>query len=280
LGAREQLAVIGDPISHSLSPVMQSAALQSAGLDWSYGAQRVTPDDLPAAVRHLHDGGFRGFNVTIPHKESVRPLLHHEDDSAIRVGAVNTVARVDGQFVGFNTDVAGFTAALLALHPDPRLPAVVFGTGGSARAVCVAFSDLRINVTVVSRDPERARILADTVGSGSRALTYDDSELIQVLAFAGIVINATPLGMAHLADLSPVPVDATLRADAVVMDLVYGRETPLVRLARRREHRVADGIGMLVEQGALAFGLWTGMKADKDAMRHACVDALLERTTC
>lgn len=276
----ERLAVIGDPIAHSLSPAMQTAALRRAGLAWSYTAERVPALALSRTVARLRDEGFRGFNVTIPHKAAIRPLLDREDPLATRVGAVNTVVREGGELIGYNTDVDGFAAALHRLDPPPGTPAVVFGAGGAARAVLLALMQSGMWPTVVGRDLDRARSAARVAGAATRAMTYDDPALAGVLAAAGAVVNATPLGMGRLAGRSPLPPGAALAGGCVAIDLVYGGETAFVRQARARGLRVTDGLQMLIEQGALAFTLWTGLEADRDEMRRACLRVIQDRAAC
>ena len=273
----ERLAVIGDPVDHSLSPAMQGAALAAAGLPWTYGAKRVAPADLAEEVGRLR-ATMRGFNITIPHKVAIRNHVDEIAPSAARVGAVNTVVRSGRRLIGHNTDLAGFTAALIALEPAPSGTAVLFGAGGAARAVALALADRDLPLVIVNRSLDRALGLAHSV-PGARALRLDDREVRQCLGTAGVVVNATSLGL-RAADPSPLPPGARLRPDGVVMDLVYGHRTAFLRTAHRCGCRATDGVEMLVRQGAESFRLWTGIDPDLDVMRAACRRQLEEARAC
>lgn len=273
-----RLAVIGDPISHSLSPAMHNAALRAAGIGGSYQAVHVSSPELEAQVHVLRDQGYRGFNVTIPHKERIAACLDQIDASA-RIGAVNTVVNQQGVLIGYNTDIAGFSRALRQLLPDPSgLRAVVLGAGGSALAVVHALQLERVTVTVVNRSVARSEYLASRL-SGPIAVRRSDAEAADAIGRADLLVNATPLGMDNLAALSPLPTGSQLSAHTAVFDLVYGRTTPLLALAAATGCPTADGLEMLVQQGALSFQLWTGIVPDLTVMREACERAL-EVPTC
>jgi shikimate dehydrogenase len=274
---------------------MHTAAFRHAGIHATYDAVRVTPDDLSRWLER-EAGAYRGFNVTIPHKEAVAERVDAEAHAA-RLRAVNTVVCNAGRLHGYNTDYAGFERCVQALGVNVRGQSVVlFGAGGSARAVVRSLLDLGAYVTVVNRTRERADDLLasmDTLtvvqaggrsgrrhppvsaGEG-RAMTSGDPAVHESIAAAVLLVNTTSLGMSHLADLSPLPDGASLLHRPAVVDLVYGRETPLVRVAREAGCAVFDGIEMLVQQGALSFGFWTGIEPDLDVMRQAC-RAELER---
>jgi shikimate dehydrogenase len=275
--AEAHLAVIGDPVAHSLSPAMQGAALGAAGLRWTYEAVRVRPEALPAAVGRLQET-VRGFNVTVPHKIAIRDYLDEVAPNATRAGAVNTVVCDGGRLFGDNTDIPGFTAALLSVDPNPAGRAVLLGAGGAARAVVLALLDLGLPVTVANRTPARAQALAGCL-SGVEAIATDAPGLIDRLSEATIVVNATSLGL-HPDDPSPLPPGTHLRHGATAIDLVYGHETTFLREARRHGCRVSDGIEMLVRQGAESFRLWTGIAPDLEVMRAACRRRLEERDAC
>ena len=259
-----RLVLLGHPVSHSLSPAFQNAALQRAALPLRYELLDVAPQALDATLDGLIAQDAWG-NATIPHKERVAARCARVSALAERVGAVNTFWIDDGALVGDNTDVGGFRAQLANTAPDlDRAKTVtLLGAGGSAAAVLTAleqegFSDVR----VYSRTKARAVALCERF-TGARAA----SDAAASLRGASLVINATPIGL----DESSTPIDVeTLDASAVVLDLVVGRnETPLVRAARARGHRAADGLTMLIEQGALAFERWFGIAPDRDAMRQA-----------
>jgi shikimate dehydrogenase len=263
----ERLAVIGDPIAHSLSPAMQGAALLVAGLPWTYEAVWVPAHRLAEQILQFREEGYRGFNVTIPHKRDVLALMDQVTPDAAAVDAVNTVVLDRGRLLGYNTDVAGFLAALRTLAGDiaGRL-VVVFGAGGAARAAVRALLRSRASVSVVSRDVNRARLLVPA----EDAFASSDPLVLPRIQNADVLVNATPLGMKHLAGESPLSVSARLRPGAVVMDMVYGRCTPFLEQARSQGCIAGDGLEMLVQQGAESFRLWTGIDPDLNVMRAAC----------
>jgi len=278
LSAYNRLAVIGDPIAHSLSPAMHAAALQAAGIAGSYQAIHVASPELETQVRLLRDQGYRGFNVTVPHKERVVACLDQIDVSA-QIGAVNTIVNQQEVLIGYNTDIAGFSRALRSLLPDPTgLRAVVLGAGGSALAVVHALQLERATVTVVNRTVARAEYLASRV-SRRMIVLRSGLEAADAIKHADLLVNTTPLGMGDLAALSALPDGSRLSSHTAVFDLVYGRTTPLLAQAAAAGCATADGLEMLVQQGALSFQLWTGIAPDITVMRDACARAL-EVPTC
>ncbi|MCS7235064.1 MAG: shikimate dehydrogenase [Armatimonadota bacterium] len=272
------VALVGDPVAHSLSPRMQAAAFQARGLRWAYLALRVRSQDLREAVAGLRALGFAGANVTIPHKVAVCELVDELDPSARRCGAANTLVFDRGRrVVAFNTDVAGFARAL-AEHGVAAggVNAVVLGAGGAARAACAALGQLGSRrVTVMARRPQAAEALCAQMrgefpGTAFQALPFDPGALEAALRQAELVVNATPVGMHPHEQESPVPDAAWLRAGQVVFDMVYNPpRTRLVRMAEQAGARVVGGLSMLVHQGAAAFELWTGVEAPVEAMKQA-----------
>lgn len=269
IGANTRLlAVVGDPVAHSLSPAMHNAACRALGLDAVYVALRATAASLPAVLETLAGAGAAG-NVTIPHKEAVERAVARKTDTCQRVGACNTFWTEHGALVGDNTDVAGVGEALKALQAGAGRWLVV-GTGGSARAVAVAAADAGAALSVRSRRPEHAaRFTAWAGGLGLRVTAAS--------AGAGdvdVAINATPLG---LADGDPYPVDpAELKGVRVALDLVYAPgETRWVRALKARGVAARDGRDVLVAQGAAAFArFFPGVAAPVDVMRAAVERAL------
>jgi shikimate dehydrogenase len=277
----DRFAVIGDPIAHSLSPVMHMAALSDLGIAGSYEAIHVPPSQLAEVVESLRQGRYRGFNVTIPHKEHVGAFLDAIDPSARRIGAVNTVVNDGGQLTGYNTDAEGFTRALEHVAPDVRGgQAVVFGAGGSARAVIHALRAMRLNVTIVVRNPATAAPVALDYGGAIDIIPSHSPALASRVLGADLLINTTPLGMGHLADRSPLPNGLTPEPGTIAFDLVYGRLTPFLTQCREAGCDTLDGLEMLVYQGAASFKLWTGLAPDVDVMRDACLRALGEMAAC
>jgi shikimate dehydrogenase len=257
-----RLVLLGHPVSHSLSPTFQNAALRSAGIPLRYEALDVAPAALDAALDALAAGRGAG-NVTIPHKEAVALRCDRLSRLAQRVGAVNSFRFENGALVGDNTDVAGFEAAVLEALGE--LPAdaeiALLGAGGAAAAVLAAIERWRgAHVNLWNRTAPRAAALAARFGG----FVEVKEEIEDAVAGAQVVINATAVGLSG--DAHPAPL-AALGGDAAVIDLVYRRGgTPWVRVARARGMRATDGLPMLIEQGALAFESWFGVAPDRSAM--------------
>lgn len=262
-----RLVLLGHPVDHSLSPVFQNAALRAARIPLTYEALDVSPRELRVLLRQLKDHNAAG-NVTIPHKLSVHASCDELTDIAARVGAVNTFWFESGRLHGDNTDVGGFEAAAKALlGGDPvDSQVVVLGSGGAAAAVLAAIEQwTNARVAVVARHPERAAKLARRFRDVARV----EKSLDAALADATLVINTTPVGQQN--DETPTDI-AKIPKSAAVMDLVYRRGgTPWVKAARKRGNRAADGLPMLIEQGALSFKTWFAIEADREAMRQSLV---------
>jgi len=281
-GKTRLLAVIGAPIGHSLSPIIQNAALRAAGLDYVYAALPVRADALASAVRGLYDAGIAGFNVTIPFKTAIIPLMDALSEDARRIQAVNTVVVEDGRLVGHNTDVAGFLAGFaergIALTGKN---AVLIGAGGAARAALWGL--LRSGVSSVAigvRSVEKgAALAADFTTDGDvRAVSFDDAAWIAACSDADIVVQTTPLGMTpHTEEMPPVDA-AVINPSAVVYDLIYTpAETRFLREARAQGCETINGETMLVAQGAEAFHLWAGVRPDMELMKRTLREELSRR---
>ena len=259
-----RLVLLGHPVSHSLSPAFQNAALRRAALPVRYELLDVAPEALDATLDALIAEGAWG-NVTIPHKQHVASRCARVSPLATRVGAVNTFWLEDGALVGDNTDVEGFLALLDATAPsiDRAKPVAVLGAGGAAAAVLAALERRGfIDVRVSSRTAARAAALCERFAA-ARAMADGEASV----RGAALVVNATPAGL----DDKTLPIDiGVIDPSAVVLDLVVGHhETPLIREARARGHAAADGLTMLIEQGAVAFERWFGIAPDRDVMRQA-----------
>jgi shikimate dehydrogenase len=264
-------AVIGHPVAHSLSPAIHNAAFAACGLDWTYVAFDVAPGEADQAVAAMRALGLGGLSVTMPHKEDVARAVDRLSPAAAALGAANTVVPVDDGLLGDSTDGAGFVDALRLDHGyDPAgRRCVVIGAGGAARAVVLALAGAgAAAVAVVNRTPERGERAAALAGERGRVVAL--GEAAGEVAAADLVVNATPLGMAGVADDALAVDPAWLRAGQVVADLVYRpRRTLLLRAADERGAHVVDGLGMLVHQAAHQFRLWTGVEPPVDAMRDA-----------
>jgi len=275
-GKTRLIGLLGWPVGHSISPAMHNAAAAALGLDWAYVPLPVRPEALPSALGGLAALGFRGVNVTVPHKTAVLPYLDAVYPVAQAIGAANTIAIGDGQLTGFNTDWSGFLADLEENEVDVRgRDCVVLGAGGAARAVVYALARNGARVTILARREEQAEQLAGDLSEGAPVPVAAGSlaRVVEVVRAARrpLIVNATPLGMAGVgsAGLSPWP-DAPLPADAFVYDLLYNPPlTPLLRAARAAGCGHANGLGMLVNQAAEAFELWTSRRPDRAVMRRA-----------
>lgn len=271
--------VFGDPVKHSLSPAIHNAAFRHGSIDAVYLTWRSDAEHFAQTLATCVRAGVAGANVTVPHKQAAFLLADTLSDDAQLIGAVNTlVFHPDGTIHGDNTDVGGFGDDLDALI-DTSTPAqaVVFGTGGAARAVVVACGRRNMHLTVVGRNRERAKELAALgVRAGatdSKALTVGESA--SAVQDAAVLINATVLGLKG----EDVPdVFMQLSPDQLAYDLIYAPpETPFLRAAKARGARTQNGLPMLVNQAARAYTLFTGQAAPIDVMRAAVTDALGDR---
>lgn len=273
----KRFALIGDPVDQSLSPAMQNAALRAAGIAASYEGIRIGPEDLEDGMKWLCKEGFTGFNVTVPHKEAIVRHLAEIEPLASQIGAVNTVANLGERLVGFNTDSAGFTEAMRVCRVPVRgQSTLVLGAGGAARAVTHALLALNATVSVANRHPERAEELRQSFHGQIAALGLTDDSIPTLVRQSHLVVNATSMGMASWSEVSPLSSGIEFARDTVVVDLVYGRQTPLLTQAAQYGCRTFDGLEMLVQQGAGSFRIWTGFEPDVEVMRQACRSSLTD----
>ena len=263
-GKARLAAVIGWPVSHSLSPRLHGYWLQRYRIDGAYVPLAVAPEDLVAVLRDLPRMGFVGANVTLPHKESALAAVGEVEALAQRVGAVNTIVVTEERgLVGRNTDVYGFLENLKAGAPGWRAdrgPAVVIGAGGAARAVAVALAEAGApEVRIANRTAARAQELAAALGAA--ALPVPWQERAGALDGAALVVNATVLGMTGA---PPLDLDlGLLPREALVTDIVYSPlETPLLAAAAARGNAVVDGLGMLLHQARPGFAAWFGVEPE------------------
>ncbi|MFO7629498.1 MAG: shikimate dehydrogenase [Prochlorococcaceae cyanobacterium] len=287
-GATALVAVLGDPVRHSLSPAMHNAALAALGLDWVYLALPTPAEQLAGVLTALEAIDCRGLNVTLPHKQAAAELAAACSPLAERLGAVNTlVRRAEGGWLGSNTDVAGFLAPLTSQgRPWQGQQAVLLGCGGSARAVVAGLAELGLTrISVAARRPEPLAAFLEHCSPWApqlQALAWE--ALPAALAQADLLVNTTPVGMASAADPSaqqacPLGAEAlaALKPGSTVYDLIYTpRPTTLLRLASERQCQTLDGLEMLVQQGAAALRLWSGIEdLPIAAMRDAALAQLL-----
>jgi shikimate dehydrogenase len=255
------LGVCGWPVAHSRSPQMQNAALAAVGLDdWRYLRLPLPPELFAETVRALPAAGFRGVNVTIPHKLAALALADEETVAAQAIGAANTLTFENGRIHADNTDAPGLIAAIGERVAGRT--ALVLGAGGAGRAAVWALRTAGADVAVWNRTPERAEALA--AGLGVRAVATGGA--------ADIVVNCTSVGLEGGQDpFKALPIEADeLSAGSLVVDMVYrAGGTRLLEAARTRGARVIDGLEVLVAQGAASFERWTGLEAPREAMRGA-----------
>lgn len=270
LGLR--VALVGYPLSHSVSPAMHNAAFETLGLDWRYESMPIDPSRLGEAVARIRGDGYAGANVTVPHKEKIVPLLDGLTPVAHAIGAVNTLVKRDGKLIGHNTDAAGFLADLY--RHDVELShriVLILGAGGAARAVVAACSGMGAKMRVIARRREQAGALR-SIAPIETFDTFDWTALDFVQASDGcaLIVNTTPIGTSPEVEASPWPDGTPFPPEAFAYDLVYNpADTLFTQQARSGGLRAATGLGMLVEQGTLAFELWTGQTAPRDVMRRA-----------
>ena len=262
-GSAKLAGIVGWPVSHSRSPRLHGYWLRHHNLDGAYIPLPIRPEAFAQGLRMLAAFGFRGVNVTLPHKEAALAACDQVDDQARRLGAVNTIVMRDGRLEGSNTDAFGFLENLVQGAPDWRAhqaPAVVIGAGGAARAVIAALLDAAVpQIRLVNRTRSRAETVAQELGGALEVIDWADRA--GALSQAGLLVNASSLGMAGKPsldlDLSELP------REAIVNDIVYAPlETPLLAQAALRGHRTVDGLGMLLHQGRPGFEAWFGVKPD------------------
>jgi shikimate dehydrogenase len=262
-GATRLAGIMGWPVTHSRSPLLHGFWLNETRVDGAYLPLPVKPEHIEQALRALPILGFRGCNLTIPHKQAALSVVDRVEPLARRIGAVNTiVVGADGSLEGRNTDAFGFRENLRESVPGWRPaagPAVILGAGGAARAVVAALSDAGVGeILIVNRTLARAEVLADDLSTPkTRISVHSWDEVSAVQRDAGLLVNATSLGMAGepplTLDLSRLP------PSAPVVDIVYvPLETGLLATARRGGHPVVDGLGMLLHQGRPGFEAWFG----------------------
>ena len=281
-GTTKILGVIGFPVSHSLSPLMHNAAIATLGLDYTYVPLPIAVADLSTAIAGLRAiQSVQGFNLTIPHKIEVIPLLDEVTAIALAVGAVNTVKRVGDRWVGTNTDVAGFLEPLKQLNCDwTARPAIVLGIGGAAKAVVAACLELGCPIIhVVGRDPKKLKKFHGTMTSQLRDYNlrvHPWTSLPHLLEVAGIIINATPIGMASDPNTPISETEMMLLPDhAIAYDLIYTpRPTKFLQMAAARGLKAIDGLEMLINQGAIALEWWLDQPVPIEIMRQALLDHL------
>ena len=273
-----RLCVIGDPVEHSKSPLIQNAMIAKLGIPYHYTKRLVHQGDTQEWLDTARREGFAGFNATMPHKQALYELVDRRDGSAERTGSVNTVCLRNGQLWGFSTDGDGFVAALEQQgHAVADRSVTLLGAGGAARSVAPALLRAKASrVTVCARDAAKASALCHAAGGGMSHVGFDPATLSQTAESTQVLINCTNLGMTGLGQFSDLTFVDFLPADAVVCDLIYDpAETELLRRARERGLVAMNGLPMLVWQGVLALEQFLGgAPLDRKAMADAAFAAL------
>jgi shikimate dehydrogenase len=261
----QRVVLIGKPLKRKHSAMMHNAAFAAAGIDATYEALELEPDEVATFVGRVRDEpGWLGMQVTAPYKKVVAGLVDEVEPDALQIGAVNSVAKTaDGRLIGFNTDSPGFRVAVAQTMARPLqgIDAVVAGAGGAAQAVVFALRQSGVRRLAVANRSLPASVV------GQQAIALDGPDFLSAVRSADLAVNATSVGMIDVG--LTIPVDQ-LPAHATVFDLVYvPPETPLLAAARARGLRTANGEEMLVQQAAIAFERWTGVGGMADVMRQA-----------
>jgi shikimate dehydrogenase len=281
-GKTRVCAIIGDPVEHSLSPLMHNAAFEELGLKLVYLAFKVTRNGLKDAISGARSLGLLGLNVTMPHKNTVIKYLDETDSTAKAIGAVNTILNEQGKLIGYNTDGKG---AMIALKENSisteEKKMLILGAGGAAKAIAFQAAQEVEELVIINRTSEKAEKLAELLcnkfGNKVKGGTLSAEVLKEELKTTDILVNATSVGMHPDVNSSPVPSDL-LRSDLCVMDIIYNPlETKLVKDAKSVGAKVVLGLEMLLYQGAIAFEIWTNCSAPVEVMKKAALNKLAEQ---
>ena len=281
-GKTKVCAIIGDPVGHSLSPVMHNAAFKELGLNIVYVAFPVKTNMLEDAILGARSLGLLGLNVTMPHKHAVIQYLNETDATAKAMGVVNTILNERGKLFGYNTDGKGAMIALQENRVDPEEKKILLlGAGGAAKAIAFQAAQETDELGILNRTENKAKQLAElinkTFGTKVTGRTLSAEVLKEELETTDILVNATSVGMSPDVNASPVPADL-LHSGLCVMDIVYNPlETKLLKDAKIVGAKVVSGLEMLLYQGAVAFEIWTNCPAPVDVMKKATLSKLAEQ---
>ncbi|MBJ9988069.1 MULTISPECIES: shikimate dehydrogenase [Paenibacillus] len=273
------LGVIGDPIAHSKSPVMHKAALAALGIPGAYVPMRVSREQVGTALEGIKALGFRGINVTIPHKLEVIPFLNELDETALKIGAVNTIVNDGGYLTGYNTDGIGYVRSLKeeAIAELKGKSILVLGAGGAARGIVYALTlEHPDRIYVANRTADKAEALAAEwkALADIRGMAMDD--ILAILGGVDVIINTTSVGMHPHTDGTPLDSER-IPPGIVVSDLIYNPlKTRLLTDCEKKGCVIHGGLGMFVNQGAFALEYWTGLPAPVEAMRRAVLASMKE----
>ena len=275
-GKTRLIGIIGWPVGHSLSPLMHNSAFHFLGLNYNYIPLAVRPEFLPKAVASLKTFGFVGANVTIPYKTEIMQYLDKLDESAAETGAVNTIHCINGECIGYNTDSEGFIQSLLtAAVPVAGKCAAILGAGGAAKAIVAGLRKHGITrVLIGARDLGKAESLASIATKSSNLVEYyaydwQAAKFGSAITGCDIIINATPLGMWPKYGECPPLAWNKVKEGTVLCDVVYNPVcTEFLKTGAANGCKTVDGLGMLLEQGRLAFKIWTSQKMPKNGIKN------------
>jgi len=280
-GKSQIYGLLGDPVSHSFSPLMHNHAFAQYDIDAVYVPFHVSPSKLSEAAAGLRALQISGVNVTIPHKEAILPFLDEINPSAQLIGAVNTIVNVDGNLVGYNTDSSGFLRSIyqeLAFQPAGH-DVVLLGAGGACRAAVVALASAGVHsISIANRSLSRAENIVFELSTSFKnvvfkALEYSENRYATAISTASLIVNTTSVGLQG-EELNFLPLE-DIKCSALIYDMIYSATgTPFLKRAQAAGLVCTDGLGMLAAQGEDAFSLWTGIKLPTGYMKKILVQLL------
>ncbi|MBS4191375.1 shikimate dehydrogenase [Bacillus sp. FJAT-49705] len=267
---KKLFAVLGDPIAHSMSPAMHNDLFSIYGMDAHYHPFHVKRGSLEEAIKGLKAIGIAGFNITVPHKETIIPLLDEIDPLAKSIGAVNTVVNVNGKLIGYNTDGSGYLKGLIEEFPlinDKNV--LIIGAGGAARAIYFTMAEAGVRrVDICNRTVSKAEVIVEECPYAANSNVYGMNEAENILGEYDLIIQTTPKGMEPETFELPLSLH-NLNQDAFVSDIIYNPlETKFLGEAKKKGARIQNGLNMFVFQGALAFEKWTGIFPETSRMKE------------
>lgn len=267
---RKNYAVIGDPIQHSMSPVMHNDLFQFYGLDAEMKKIHIKKDQFESGISKLREMNISGFNVTVPHKQAIIPFLDELDPLSKAIGAVNTVVCEDGKWIGYNTDGEGYVKGLLRLIPDiKQRKTLIIGSGGAARGIYFTLANYGVQqIDICNRTISNAEALKGSCPYPVKTIIMDTELAEKTLGEYGLIIQTTSIGMSPKIEASPIQMTNLLEG-ALVSDIIYNPlETKILMDAKAKGAITQNGLDMFIYQGALAFEKWQGIFPDTARMRQ------------
>ena len=278
INLRKLYGVIGDPIAHSLSPEIHQTFYEQTGMDAEYQKIHIKQGMLPEGVQRLKERGFKGFNVTVPHKTDIIPLLDEVDEIAAKVKAVNTVKIEQEKLIGYNTDTFGFLQSLKEIEPEYKNKnIVIIGAGGAAKAIYhVLLNELVQKLDIANRTMEKAEeIVKSSANSGVQSTVLRLDKLEEDINRYDILIQTTSVGLSPNINETPISLTSWDGKVKTAIDIIYNpRETMFLRQARNKGAKIENGINMLLYQAAFAFEIWTGIMPTVDTARKKILEHL------